>query len=97
VTVSHVPQLPAPLDEPQLLPQPESQDDPQPESHVLAPHGLQPEAQGAEQHLLVFLPKQPPAWAFAVIATASANEKNKRMLGNSSQSPKTDHTTKNKT
>jgi hypothetical protein len=97
VTVSQVPQSPPPQDEP-LLPHPESQDDdPQPESHVLAPHGLQLEAQGAEQHLLVFLPKQPPAWAFAVIATASANEKNKRMLGNSSQSPKTDHTTKNET
>jgi hypothetical protein len=56
VTVSHVPQS-LPQDEPQLEPH----EDPQPESQVLAPHGLQLEAQGAEQHLLVFLPKQPPA------------------------------------
>jgi len=67
---------------PQAVPQPEL---PHAEPHALAPHGLQLVAQGAEQHLLTFLPKQPPAWADAVRETAIANERMKRMLCNSSK------------
>jgi len=62
-TVSHVPQLVAAQ---QLVPQ------------ELAPQGLQLEAQGAEQHELVLLPKQ-PACADAVIRTAAASDKTYRM------------------
>lgn len=50
-TVSHVPQ-----ELPQALPV-----SPQPEPHELAPHGLQLEAQGAEQQELTWPPQQPPA------------------------------------
>jgi hypothetical protein len=62
-TVSHVPH-----ELPQLLAAPQS----------LEPHGLQLEAQGAEQHELALLPKQ-PACADAVIRTAAANDKTYRM------------------
>jgi len=48
-------------------------------SQELAPHGLQLVAQGAEQHELALLPKQLPACAEAVMATAAASDKTKRM------------------
>lgn len=54
-TVSHVPQL-----WPHELPQ-EDPHEPQLEPQQLAPHGLQLEAQGAEQQELTLPPKQPPA------------------------------------
>ena len=67
-TVSHVPQeLSQQVTVPQLEPQ------------QLAPHGLQLEAQGAEQHELALLPKQLPACADAVIRTAAASDKTYRM------------------
>ena len=78
-TVSHVPQADA---VPHELPAP------QPESHELAPQGLQLDAQGAEQHELTLLPQQLPACADAVMATAAASDKNKRIL---STPPKTFH------
>jgi len=63
-TVSQVPhELPQLDAEPQLEPQ------------ELAPHGLQLEAQGAEQHELALLPKQLPACADAVKATTAASDK----------------------
>jgi hypothetical protein len=67
-TVSHVPH-----ELPQLLAAPQSL-----EPQEVAPHGLQLEAQGAEQHELALLPKQ-PACADAVIRTAAANDKTYRM------------------
>jgi hypothetical protein len=76
------------------FPQAEPAEDPHPEPQVLAPQGLQLDAQGAEQHLLVFLPKQPPAWADAVIATATANVKNKRIVDNPPKIPELTTTTK---
>ena len=59
-TVSHVPQL-WPHAFPQLDPQ------------ALAPHGLQLEAQGAEQQELTLPPKQPPACADADISATAAS------------------------
>ncbi len=71
-TVSQVPQL--------AVSQPPPQDeDPQPESQALAPHGLQLDAQGAEQQELTLLPQQLPACAETVIRTAAASDKNKRI------------------
>ncbi len=70
-TVSHVPHAGAGL---HAVPQ------------ELAPQGLQSEAQGAEQHELDLLPKQ-PACADAVIATAAASDRTKRMSPNSSSNP----------
>lgn len=77
-TVSHVPQE---ATAPQALA------DPQPELHELAPQGLQLDAQGAEQHELTLLPQQLPACAEAVIKTAAASDKNKRIPFDSSKYP----------
>jgi len=73
---------------------PQASAPPHPAPQALAPHGLQLEAQGAEQHRLTFLPKQPPASAEAAIETTTANESIKRMLFNSSKLPKSTHTAK---
>ena len=67
---------------------PQALADPQLEPHELAPHGLQLDAQGAEQHELTLLPQQLPACAEAVIRTAAASDKNKRIPLNSSSKPK---------
>lgn len=85
-TVSQVPHAePAPPTEPTAQP---ALADPQPEPHELAPHGLQLDAQGAEQHELTLLPQQLPACAETVIKTAAASDKNKRIPFNSSKYPK---------
>ena len=75
-TVSQVPQDEA---------APQALADPQLEPHELAPHGLQLDAQWAEQHELTLLLKQLPACAEAVIKTAAASDKNKRIPLNSSK------------
>ena len=72
-TVSHVPH-----ELPQLLAAPQSLEPQSLEPQELAPHGLQLEAQGAEQHELALLPKQ-PACADAVMRTAAASDKTYRM------------------
>ena len=84
-TVSHVPQLP-PQELPHALPSaPQAlpsvpQELPPHEPQELAPHGLQLEAQGAEQQELTFLPWQRPASADAVKATANASVRTYRMF-----------------